>query len=322
MIGDFSPEIAPQLDRELILRRARDHIGRRTLQHGDVPGGLGHLRHQRHGGRARADHHHALAGIVEIFRPFLRMDDPALEIFAAQKFRRIAFLVSVIARAHEQEIAGEADGLGCALARGAFGFHGPARVTRRPRRALDLVMKADVLVDAVLGGGLADVVQNPRPVRDRLRLGPRLERIAEREHVAVGADAGIAEQVPGAADAVAALEDDKALGGAFVLQMIARADAGEPGADDQDVEMFGWHFCLHVCLQRASTMPAGERPGCAQIPNVIRGLDPRIHLLGMMDCRVKPGNDELCRTGPPVPHPALTRLLTMRTLINTGNDPP
>jgi hypothetical protein len=29
----------------------------------------------------------------------------------------------------------------------------------------------------------------------------------------------------------------------------------------------------------------------------MRGLDPRIHLLRKMDCRVKPGNDEMNRKG-------------------------
>ena len=67
--------------------------------------------------------------------------------------------------------------------------------------------------------------------------GPRLERIAEREHVKVGADAGITEQIPGAADAVAAFEDDEALARALMLQVIARADAGKAGTDDQHVEM-------------------------------------------------------------------------------------
>src|SRR5215475_8475132 len=99
--------------------------------------------------------------------------------------------------------------------------------------------EADFLVDAVLGRGLANIVQNARPVRDRLRLGPWPERIAEREHVAIGADAGIAEQVPGAPDRVAPLEDDKALAGALRLQVIAGADAGHSGADDQDVEVLG-----------------------------------------------------------------------------------
>ena len=130
---------------------------------------------------------------------------------------------------------------GRALARGALGLHGPARVRRRPRRALDAMVEADLLVDAVVARGLAHVVQNPRPVGDRLRLGPRPERIAERIHVAVGANARIAEQVPRAADAVAALQDHVALAGAILLQVIARADAGQAGADDQDVEMFVLH---------------------------------------------------------------------------------
>jgi hypothetical protein len=101
------------------------------------------------------------------------------------------------------------------------------------------MMETNFLVDAVLDRGLPHVIEDVRPVGDRLRLGPRLERIAEREHVAVGTDAGIAKQIPGAADAVAALQDDVALARALFLQVIARADAGEAGADDQDVEMFG-----------------------------------------------------------------------------------
>src|SRR6185437_2651668 len=140
---------------------------------------------------------------------------------------------------------GEAHGLARALARGSFGFHGPAGVRRRPRRALDLVTKANLLVDAIIGGRLAHVVQDAWPVRDRLRISPRLERIAEREHVAVGADAGIAEQIPGAADAVAPLEDNEALRRTFVLEMIARADAREAGADDQYIEMFHWLGRFH-----------------------------------------------------------------------------
>src|SRR5947207_13940654 len=92
------------------------------------------------------------------------------------------------------------------------------------------MIEADFVVDAVLGGGLADVVQDSRPVGDRLRLDPWLERIAHRKHVAVGADARITEQVPGAADAVAALENDKTLGRTIALQMITRADTGQLSA--------------------------------------------------------------------------------------------
>ncbi len=122
------------------------------------------------------------------------------------------------------------------------------------------MVEADFFVDAVIDGGLAHVIQNPRPVGDRLRLDPRLERIAEREHVGVGADAGIAEQVPGAADAIAALEDGVALAGTLLLQMIARADAGKAGAYDEDVEVFGWHHGLpRTGLSGALSRPVSQQ---------------------------------------------------------------
>src|ERR1700688_2197274 len=99
------------------------------------------------------------------------------------------------------------------------------------------MIEADLRVDAVLGRGLADIVQDLRPVGDRLRLGPWLERIAQPGHGAVGADAEIADQAPGAADAVGAFETAKTLAGALLLQVITRADTGQPGADDQHIEM-------------------------------------------------------------------------------------
>ena len=52
---------------------------------------------------------------------------------------------------------------------------------------------------------------------------------------------GIAEQVPGAADRVARLEDRVALARALGLQVVGGADPGEAGADDQDVEVLGRH---------------------------------------------------------------------------------
>src|SRR5712691_3020513 len=64
--------------------------------------------------------------------------------------------------------------------------------------------------------------------------------------VALGADAGIAEQIPGAADGLAPFEDDEALARAFLPQVIARADAGQAGADNEDVEMLWWHGNLQL----------------------------------------------------------------------------
>src|ERR1700721_4784503 len=131
------------------------------------------------------------------------------------------------------------------------------------------MVEADFPVDAVLGGGLAYVIQNSRPVGDRLRLGPRLERIAEREHVAVGADAGITKQIPGAADTVATFKNNEALVRAFLLKMIARADAGGAGADDHHVEMFRLWGGSHAPISAQSQAKInGKRKG----PGVFRGL--------------------------------------------------
>src|SRR5262249_30252925 len=78
-----------------------------------------------------------------------------------------------------------------------------------------------------------------RAVGDRLLLAPRLEAVAERVHVRVRADARVAEEVPGAADRVARLDDRVRLARAVALQVVRRADAGDPGADDEDVEVLG-----------------------------------------------------------------------------------
>src|ERR1700761_4302771 len=119
------------------------------------------------------------------------------------------------------------------------------------------MMVANLAVDAVLGRGLANVIENARASGDRLRFGPRLEGIAERVHVRVGADAGIAEQIPGAADGVAAFEDDVRLRRTFGLEMIAGRDAGQAGADDQHVEMFRWH----CALRNRASRPFRPAPG-------------------------------------------------------------
>src|SRR3954471_2879654 len=103
------------------------------------------------------------------------------------------------------------------------------------------MIEADLPVDAFFRRGVAHVVEDLRPIGNRLRLGPRPERIAQREHVAVGAYARITEQVPGAADAAAALEDRVSLARALGLQMVTGADAGQAGADDQDVDVLAFH---------------------------------------------------------------------------------
>src|SRR5690606_19255564 len=64
------------------------------------------------------------------------------------------------------------------------------------------------------------------------------ERVAEGEHIRVRADARVLEQIPGAAERLARLEHRITLARAFGLQPVGRADAGQSGSDDDDVEMF------------------------------------------------------------------------------------
>src|SRR5262249_28221543 len=97
---------------------------------------------------------------------------------------------------------------------------------------------ADLAVDASFPCGFFQVVEDRGAVGNRPRRLPGSEAKAERVHVRVAANARIAEEVPGAADAVARLEDRVALAGAAFLQMMRGADAGNAGADDQDVEVF------------------------------------------------------------------------------------
>src|SRR5258708_9842530 len=138
-----------------------------------------------------------------MLRPFLRVDDLALETLGAREVGGVAALVAVVAAAEEQEVGGYADGLAVA----AQGLDGPGGVLAGPGGGLHLVAVADVPVDAVVAGRLADVLQDRGAVGDRLGLAPRLEGVAQGVHVAVRADPGIPAQAPSAAHGLPALTD-------------------------------------------------------------------------------------------------------------------
>src|SRR4051812_45734220 len=85
---------------------------------------------------------------------------------------------------------------------------------------------------------LAHVAQDFGGGRDR-RAGPGLETVAERVEVAIRPDAGIAVGDPGAAETLLGFEDDEARSRTLPGQVIGPANAGDPGAHDQHVEMLG-----------------------------------------------------------------------------------
>ena len=99
------------------------------------------------------------------------------------------------------------------------------------------MVEPDVAVDAVLGNRLAKVREDLVAAGDRVLVPPRLELVAEGVQVGVRADAGIGEQVPGAARRAARLQDRVRLARLLLLQVVGGADAGDACADDQHVDV-------------------------------------------------------------------------------------
>src|SRR5260370_1184141 len=79
----------------------------------------------------------------------------------------------------------------------------------------------------VLARGVTDVREDRRSIGDGLRARPRAERVTERVHVGVGADAGVAKEVPRAANDVARFEDRVGLVRAFGAEVVPGRDAGD-----------------------------------------------------------------------------------------------
>ncbi len=75
-------------------------------------------------------------------------------------------------------------------------------------------------------------------VGDGVGFVPRLEAVAERVHVAIGANAGVTEKIPRAAHGWPALEDDIGLSRTARMQVHCGADTGEARTDDQNVDVF------------------------------------------------------------------------------------
>ena len=88
-------------------------------------------------------------------------------------------------------------------------------------------------------GRLAQVVQDRVGAGDGLLVLPRLELVAEGVQVGIGANAGVAEQIPGAAGGVARFEDRERLVGLLGGERVRRPDTGDAGADDQHVDVLG-----------------------------------------------------------------------------------
>ena len=80
VVGELGRQDAAQTVGIPVARGHRRDVGGGALQHRHVRRGLRHRGHECDGGRAAADDHDPLAGVVEVGRPVLRMHDGADEL--------------------------------------------------------------------------------------------------------------------------------------------------------------------------------------------------------------------------------------------------
>ena len=156
-VGKLRRNIATQPVGHGILGRSRDDVRGRALQHGHMRGPLCEFRQQRDCRGTAADHDHALIGVFDVVRPLLRMHDASGEFLYTGKIGRVACLVAVVAGAHEEKIAAEANRR---FRLAHLCLNRPSCISRRPRCVLDLMTETDVPINAALMRGVLHVLEN------------------------------------------------------------------------------------------------------------------------------------------------------------------
>src|SRR5215510_3574821 len=154
----------------------------------------------------------------------------ALEVFDAGEVGTVRFVVVVVAGAEEQEPASIRLRLAVLLR-----MYGPRVGRRVPIRRPDIRVEPDVLIDAVLTGGLIEVFPDVFAVDDHLGPSPWLPWEAQRVDIAVGSNAGVPEQIPCAAEMRATFQDGVGQARVSFVDAVRSADARNPRTDDQDV---------------------------------------------------------------------------------------
>lgn len=134
--------------------------------------GLRQRRHQGHGGRAAADHHHPLAAVIQVFGPELWVDDLPAEPFGTLELRRITARIVVVAAAHVQEVTAD---MFCFAAGRLLDFDVPARIRCGPLRSHYFVAVANMRLETVFRNGLAQVVEDMGRIGNGLGMSPGLK---------------------------------------------------------------------------------------------------------------------------------------------------
>ena len=107
---------------------------------------------------------------------------------------------------------------------------------------------ADVLAKIILGNGFLEIAHDRRCIRNRLARRPWLKAKAERVHIGIGPDAGVAEQIPCAAEIFPTFHDGKCLAGTELFEVYSRPKPRNPCANDQRIDMFNCHGHLSYLL--------------------------------------------------------------------------
>lgn len=149
-------------------------------------------------------------------------------------------VVVVVAGAPDHKARGVLEGLAIRLNR-----ERPDLLLRRPRGQRQAMLEENMFVDAELGRAVLDVLHNGAAGRDGLRLIPWIPREAKGKEIRVGADSGIAKEIPGAADGVARFQHGVRVSGQLALDSIGSIDAGDASADDDDVERVVCRGAVH-----------------------------------------------------------------------------
>jgi hypothetical protein len=109
-------------------------------------------------------------------------------------------------------------------------------------------------IDARFARRIHNVAPDRRPIGDRIGIRPGAKGVSQRVHVGIRAHARKSEQIPGAADDIARLENSVRRGRTAALQMDGGPYTRESRADDQNIERLNHRYPSVSGLARLVTI--------------------------------------------------------------------
>src|SRR3954447_14807250 len=152
------------------------------------------------------------------------------ELIDAGEVGTVGLVVVVVAGTEEQEPASVRSGRSTLLR-----LHGPRVGFPIPIRRPDIRVEPDVIVDAMLAGGVGKVLPDVLAVDDHLGPGPRLPRKAQCVDITIRPNARIPEQVPRSAQPSPSLQHRVGQPRVALADPVRDSDAAVASADDQPI---------------------------------------------------------------------------------------